>query len=136
METSTVSIVELKTMYPMQKLLKHLGFQYMKYMIFKKKLQLECELIEMELCPSCTSTRIHKQKHTQKFRCEKCKNVFQKAVIKKVPVINYDYPMILLPYIEMDINWLLITLFLINHPRELFRAPINFGSSLFCVGRK
>ena len=66
----------------------------------KKKLQLECELREMKLCPSCTSTIIHKQKRTQKFRCEKCKNVFQNAVIKKVAVINYDYPRVLLPYIE------------------------------------
>jgi len=61
---------------------------------------LDCELIEMKLCPSCTSTRIHKQKSTQKYRCEKCKNVFQNAVIKKVPAINYYYPRILLPYIN------------------------------------
>jgi transposase len=79
---------------------KTLGLSIHEVHYIKKKLQLECELREMKLCPSCTSTRIHKQKHTQKFRCEKCKNVFQNAVIKKVAIINYDYPRILLPFVE------------------------------------
>ena len=81
---------------------KTLGISIHEVHYIKKKLKLECELIEMKLCPSCTSTRIHKQKCTQKFRCEKCKNVFQNAVIKKVPVINYNYPRILLPNVEME----------------------------------
>ena len=79
---------------------KTLGISIHEVHYIKKKLKLECELIDMKLCPSCTSTRIHKQKHTQKFKCEKCKNVFQNAVIKKVLVINYNYPRVLLPYTE------------------------------------
>ncbi len=85
---------------PYAEMAKTLGISIHEVHFIKKKLKLECELIEMKLCPSCTSTRIHKQKRTQKFRCEKCKNVFQNAVIKKVPVINYNYPRILLPYVE------------------------------------
>jgi ribosomal protein L37AE/L43A len=87
---------------PYAEMAKTLGISIHEVHCIKKKLQLECELKEMELCPSCTSTRIHKQKHTQKFRCEKCKNVFQNAVIKKVPVITYNYPRILLPDVEME----------------------------------
>jgi ribosomal protein L37AE/L43A len=85
---------------PYAEMAKTLGISIHEVHYIKKKLKLECELIEMELCPSCTSTRIHKQKHIQKYRCEKCKNVFQNAVIKKVPVINYNYPRVLLPYVE------------------------------------
>jgi len=85
---------------PYAEMAKTLGISIHEVHCIKKKLQIECKLIEMELCPSCTSTRIHKQKSTQKFRCEKCKNVFQNAVIKKVAVINYNYPRVLLPYVE------------------------------------
>jgi len=85
---------------PYAEMAKTLGISIHEVHRIKKKLQIECKLIEMELCPSCTSTRIHKQKSTQKFRCEKCKNVFQNAVIKKVAVINYNYPRVLLPYVE------------------------------------
>jgi ribosomal protein L37AE/L43A len=85
---------------PYAEMAKTLGISIHEVHYIKKKLKLDCELIEMKLCPSCTSTRIHKQKHTRKFRCEKCKNVFQNALIKKVAVINYDYPRILLSYIE------------------------------------
>jgi ribosomal protein L37AE/L43A len=87
---------------PYAEMAKTLGISIHEVHYIKKKIQLECELIEMKLCPSCTSTRIHKQNHIQKFKCEKCKNVFQNPVIKKVPVINYDYPRILLPYIEIE----------------------------------
>jgi len=80
---------------------KTLGISIHEVHCIKTKLKLECELIEMKLCPYCTSTSIHKPKRTQKFKCEKCKNVFQNAVIKKVPVINYNYPRVLLPYVEM-----------------------------------
>ena len=85
---------------PYAEMAKTLGISIHEVHYIKKKLKLECELIDMKLCPSCTSTRIHKQKHTQKFKCEKCKNVFQNAVIKKVLVINYNYPRVLLPYTE------------------------------------
>jgi ribosomal protein L37AE/L43A len=85
---------------PYAEMAKTLGISIHEVHCIKKKLHIECKLIEMELCPSCTSTRIHKQKSTQKFRCEKCKNVFQNAVIKKVAVINYNYPRVLLPYVE------------------------------------
>jgi len=82
---------------PYTEMAKTLGISIHEVYYIKNKLKLDCELIEMKLCPSCTSTRIHKQKRTQKYRCEKCKNVFQNAVIKKVPAINYNYPRILLP---------------------------------------
>jgi ribosomal protein L37AE/L43A len=82
---------------PYTEMAKTLGISIHEIHYIKNKLKLDCELIEMKLCPSCTSTRIHKQKSTQKYRCEKCKNVFQNAVIKKVPAINYNYPRILLP---------------------------------------
>jgi ribosomal protein L37AE/L43A len=82
---------------PYAEMAKTLGISIHEVHCIKKKLKLECELIEMKLCPSCKSTKIHKQKRTQNFRCEKCKNVFQNAVMKKVSVINYDYPRILLP---------------------------------------
>jgi len=85
---------------PYTEMAKTLGISIHDVHYIKNKLKLDCELIEMKLCPSCTSTRIHKQKSTQKYRCEKCKNVFQNAVIKKVPAINYYYPRILLPYIN------------------------------------
>jgi ribosomal protein L37AE/L43A len=85
---------------PYAEMAKILGVSIHEVHYIKKKLKLDCELIEVKLCPSCTSTRIHKQKRTQKFRCEKCKNVFQNAVIKKAPVINYNYPRILLPFVE------------------------------------
>lgn len=85
---------------PYTEMAKTLGISIHEVHYIKNKLKLDCELIEMKLCPSCTSTRIHKQKSTQKYRCEKCKNVFQNAVIKKVPAINYNYPRILLPYIN------------------------------------
>jgi len=85
---------------PYTEMAKTLGISIHEVHYIKNKLKLDCELIEMKLCPSCTSTRIHKQKSTQKYRCEKCKNVFQNAVIKKVPAINYYYPRILLPYIN------------------------------------
>src|SRR5665647_2366947 len=85
---------------PYAEMAKTLGISIHEVHYIKKKLKLECELREMKLCPSCTSTIIHKQKRTQKYRCEKCKNVFQNAVIRKVAFINYDYPRILLPYIE------------------------------------
>ena len=85
---------------PYTEIAKTLGISIHEVHHIKNKLKLDCELIEMKLCPSCTSNRIHKQKSTQKYRCEKCKNVFQNAVIKKVPAINYNYPRILLPYIN------------------------------------
>ena len=85
---------------PYTEMAKTLGISIHEVHYIKNKLKLDCELIEMKLCPSCTSTRIHKQRSTQKYRCEKCKNVFQNAVIKKVPAINYNYPRILLPYIN------------------------------------
>jgi ribosomal protein L37AE/L43A len=85
---------------PYAEMAKILGISIHEVHYIKKKLKLECELREIKLCPSCTSTRIYKQKDTQKFRCEKCKNIFQNAVIKKVSVINYDYPRILLPDIK------------------------------------
>ena len=85
---------------PYAEMAKTLGISIHEVHYMKKKLKLDCELIEIKLCPSCTSTRIHKQRSTQKYRCEKCKNVFQNAVIKKVPAINYNYPRILLPYIN------------------------------------
>jgi ribosomal protein L37AE/L43A len=85
---------------PYAEMAKTLGISIHEVHYIKKKIKLECELIEMKLCPSCTSTRIHKQQSTQKFKCEKCKNVFQNAVKKKVSVINYNYPRVLLPYIE------------------------------------
>lgn len=85
---------------PYAEMAKTLGISIHEVHCIKKKIHIECELIEMELCPSCSSTRIHKQQSAQKFKCEKCKNVFQNAVKKKVPVINYNYPRVLLPYIE------------------------------------
>ena len=85
---------------PYTEMAKTLGISIHEVHYIKNKLKLDCELIEMKLCPYCTSTSIHKPKRTQKFKCEKCKNVFQNAVIKKVPAINYYYPRILLPYIN------------------------------------